>query len=514
MGSGGAQRLSKSRYMSGLQCPKMLWWRVHEPDAPELVAGEGLQAILTRGQRVGELAREQVPGGALIDRPHHEFEGRVAATAEALANGARAIYEASFLEDGVFVAVDILERRRNGFVLIEVKSTLDVKEEHLPDVAVQVHVVRRAGLTVSRAQVMHLNRECHYPDLSNLFVRENVTTRIRPALRAVPKEIASLTVAISGSLPEVATGPHCNAPYICPFIGRCWPRPPEHHVSTLYGIRASKVAKLQAEGIQTLFDLSSDFTASEVALRQIRSVKARDIVAERGLRWDLARLKPPLAFLDFETISPAVPVWPGCHPYEQVPVQFSCHVLGPSGLEHFEWLAEGPGDPREEFARKVISACAGAKMIVAYNAPFEKRCVKSLADALPDLSSDLTALSKRLRDLLPIVRDHVYHPDFGGSFSLKSVLPALVPGLGYDDLEIQGGSAASTALETLLLNAAAFSQSERQALRGDLLRYCERDTLAMVRLHSRLRELAGLQGDPPDGQGAELGSSFKPVSEN
>src|ERR1039457_6626033 len=107
MGSGGAQRLSKSRYMSGLQCPKMLWWRVHEPDAPELVAGEGLQAILTRGQRVGELARAQVPGGVLIDLPHYEFEGRLAATAGALANGAPVVYEASFLEDGVFVAVDI-----------------------------------------------------------------------------------------------------------------------------------------------------------------------------------------------------------------------------------------------------------------------------------------------------------------------------------------------------------------------------------------------------------------------
>src|ERR1039457_2005718 len=116
MGSSSAQRLSKSRYASGLQCPKMLWWKVHEPDAPELVADEGLQAILTRGQKVGELARAQVPGGVLIDLPHYEFEGRVAATARAIADGARVVYEASFLEDGVYVAVDILERRKNDFV--------------------------------------------------------------------------------------------------------------------------------------------------------------------------------------------------------------------------------------------------------------------------------------------------------------------------------------------------------------------------------------------------------------
>ena len=154
MSTGGGQQLSKSRYISGLQCPKLLWWGVHEPDAPELTADEGLQAILNRGQRVGELARAQVPGGVLIDLPHYEFEGRLAATARALANGAPVVYEASFLEDGVFVAVDILERRGSRFVLVEVKSTLDVKEEHLPDVAVQLHVVRRAGLTeIGRAHV-------------------------------------------------------------------------------------------------------------------------------------------------------------------------------------------------------------------------------------------------------------------------------------------------------------------------------------------------------------------------
>ena len=256
-------------------------------------------------------------------------------------------------------------------------------------------------------------------------------------------------------------------------------------------------AKLEAEGFGTLSDLPADFTASDVALRQIRSVKAKAVIVERGLADALREFKPPVAYLDFETISPAVPVWPGCHPYEQTPVQFSCHVLGPSGLEHHEWLAEGPGDPREEFARKVLTACAGAKTIVAYNAPFEKRCIKSLADAHPELRSDLTALSKRIKDLLPVVRDHVYHPDFGGSFSIKSVLPALVLGLGYGDLEIQGGSAASTALEVLLFDADALDPGARQTLRENLLSYCERDTLAMVKLHERLRTLAR----PPEAPG-------------
>jgi hypothetical protein len=333
-----SQRLSKSRYTAGLQCLKQLWWRVHEPDAPELVADEGLQAIFTRGQKVGELARAQIPGGVLIDLPHYDFEGKVAATAKALADGVPAIFEASFLEDGVFVAVDILERRGDGFVVSEVKSTLDAKVQHLPDVAIQVHVVNSAGFPVKRAEVMHLNRECCYPDLSNLFVREDVTTLIRPALQDVPKEIVALTAAISGPLPDVVAGPHCKEPYACPFLDRCWPEFPAHHISTLYRLRAKKATALETEGIRTLFDLPADFTASDVALRQIRSVKAKAAIVEPGLADALRELAPPVAYLDFETINPAIPVWTGCHPYELVPVQFSCHVQGAHGVEHHEWI--------------------------------------------------------------------------------------------------------------------------------------------------------------------------------
>jgi hypothetical protein len=463
---------------------------VHEPDAPELVAGEDLQVIFERGHRVGELARTYVPGGVLIDLPYHEVERRVAATAKALADGAPAVYEASFLEDGVFVSVDILQRRRDGFALVEVKSTLDVKDEHLHDVAIQLHVVRRAGLAVKRAEVMHLNRECHHPDLSNLFVRENVTPLLRSALRAAPKQIGSLLSTLAGPLPEIATGPHCTAPYACPFLERCWPPLPDHHVSTLYRIRRTKVEKLVANGYETLLDLPRNFPASGPARRQLRSIRKGDVIVERGLRRALADLVPPIAFLDFETVNPAIPAWHGCGPYEQVPVQFSCHVLKPEGLEHHAWIADGPGDPREGLARALIAACADARIVLAYNAPFERRCIDGLVEALPHLEGELAPLPGRLRDLLPIVRDHVYHPDFQGSFSIKDVLPALVPELGYGDLEIQEGGAASAALETLLLNSATLGDTKRSALRHALLLYCERDTLAMVRLHERLLELA------------------------
>ncbi len=486
-------RLSKSQFVSGLQCPKMLWWMAHEPEAPELAVDEELRVILERGRRVGELARTFVPGGVLIDIPHHDIKRRLADTALAITDGAPVIYEASFLEDGIFVAVDILQRHRDGFVVVEVKATLDVKNEHIPDVAVQTHVVRRAGLAVKRAEVMHLNRECRHPDLSNLFVRENVTSLIRSALRAVPQQAGELLSTLAGPLPEVKTGPHCTTPHACPFIERCWHPLPDHHVSTLYGIRKAKAEEYVANGYKTLFDLPRKFAASPAARRQIHSVRTGEVIVERGLRRALASLAPPIAFLDFETVNPAIPVWPGCRPYAQVPVQFSCHVLKADGVEHRAWLAEGPNDPREQFAHALIAACAGVNTVLAYNAPFECRCIDGLIEALPHMEGELVALSRRIRDLLPIVRDHVYHPDFGGSFSIKTVLPALVPGLGYDDLEIHDGGTAAAALETLLLGADTLTAEQQRSVRRELLRYCERDTLGMVRLYERLRALAGLR---------------------
>ena len=212
---------------------------------------------------------------------------------------------------------------------------------------------------------------------------------------------------------------------------------------------------------------------------------------EPGLREALAALERPLAWMDFETIMPAIPVWSGCCPYDSVAVQVSVHAeTEDGGVEHVAWLAEGPGDPREPLAERLLAATAGARTVLAWNAGFERRFVRAMAEVLPGHREALEDLASRVVDLLPIVRNHVYHPDFRGSFSLKAVLPALVPELGYGDLEIADGSTAAAVLETLLLDEAALSPDERAALRDRLLRYCERDTWALVRLTEVLRELA------------------------
>jgi predicted RecB family nuclease len=489
-------RLSKSKFTQGLACHRALWWAVHEPDAPEREVGPALQAIFDRGTRVGELARAHVPGGHLIDFPYTESDKRIEATRAAIAGGARVLYEAAFREDDVFVAVDILHRGRGqrGWTLTEVKSTTKVKAEHVPDAAVQMHVLRRAGLPTTRVEVMHLNRECRFPDLSNLFTRSDVTEEVVDYLPSVAPEVRAQLVMLRRSKPPVVErGSHCTAPYECPFMSRCWATEPEHAISTLCHLSAARREQLVDDGYETIFDLPDDVELSPMADRQRRAVQNDEIIVEDGLRAVLESLEAPIAHLDFETINPAIPAWNGCRPYDAVPVQFSVHVeprRAGGRAQHAEWLAEGSGDPRGPLAHALVAALRGARTIIVYHAPFEIGRLRELQEAVPELAEKLEDVIARVVDLLPIVREHVYHPDFGGRFSLKKVAPALVAGLRYDEMEIGEGGEASRALETLLLRPETMKRAERWRMREALRAYCAQDTLATMGVLQRLRELA------------------------
>jgi hypothetical protein len=338
---------------------------------------------------------------------------------------------------------------------------------------------------------MHLNRECRFPRLEDLFVREDITARVREILPGVPAQVSELLDVLEGELPEVPIGEHCREPYACAFESRCWEHLPEHHVTTLYyaGKKAWGWAQM---GYATVTDMPEALCPTPPSKRQRRAVIEGRRIVEPTLGGALAALKGPLAYLDFETVGAAVPFWDGCRPYDAVPAQFSCHrENGRGGHEHFEWLATHPGDPREALARALADACAGAASIVTYNVNFERRCVLELADHLGgELAARLRELEHRLVDLLPVVRDHVYDPAFHGSFSLKAVLPALVPGATYDDLEVQEGGTASVMLERLVRADVAMAPDERERMAQSLREYCKQDTWATVLLMARLREMA------------------------
>ena len=235
------------------------------------------------GTHVGEVARSYVPGGVLIDLPHTDYEGKIAETRRAIGAGAPAIYEASFLAGRVFVAVDILAREPHGWRVIEVKSTTSLKEQHLPDAAIQVHVLRQTGLPVTGAEVMVLNRACTYPDLSDLFTRHDVSAEVDAMQGGIPAEVQSQLSMLAGPLPDVPIGPHCSKPYECPFRARCWPALPPHHVSTLYGAKR-RAQEFEAQGYVTIHDLPDGLGLNARAERQRRAVQAGRMIVEGNLR--------------------------------------------------------------------------------------------------------------------------------------------------------------------------------------------------------------------------------------
>jgi len=483
------KRLSKSRFVAGTQCHKLLWWKVHEPGAVELQPDKVLQDRFDQGRQVEGIARGRFAGGVLIDLPHDAVERRLQETQAALAQGAPAIFEAGFLADDTFVAADVLQPSADGFRIIEVKSSSEVKDDHIPDAAVQVHVLRRSGVDVRHAEIMHLNREFHFPDQGDLFVREDVTELVEAALPGVPGEITAQIAMLEGPLPDVPIGAQCFEPRDCPFMARCWPDRTDH-IMRLYNIGPKRGCDYMTAGIHSIGDIPPTQKLPPAARRQIRALKEGRLIVEPGLARALTPFSGKLGFLDFETIARAVPVWPGMKPWEQAAAQFSYHEAhGDGTYSHVGYLAEGPHDARPGLARAMLEATAGAERIVMYT-PFERTRIRSLQQAVPELARDLKVLEAKLLDLHPVIRDHVYHPGFLGSFSLKYVLHPLVPELTYSDLVIVDGLVASVEIARLLFVAHKIPPAERDRVRQDLLNYCERDTWAMVKLLERLRELA------------------------
>ena len=484
--------LSKTRFVTGCQCHKLLWWTVHEPDAVELQPDKVLQDLFNQGQQVGEVARTRFPGGVLIDQPHQAREARVEATRTALDWGAPAVFEATFISGDTYVAIDVLEQVNGAnHRLIEVKASSRQKEEHIPDVAVQAYIAAACGVQIRDAHVMHLNPAFRHPDAGDLFERTEVTQAVGEYLPNVPDELERQQQMLKGPVPEVPIGRHCFEPHDCPFIERCWPDSRDH-IRYLYGVGPKRAGAYLEEGVEWIRDIKNPEKLNFTQKRQLKAMRENRIIVEPTLAGELEPLLKVerVGFLDFETIARAIPVWPGMAPWQAAAAQFSYHERAPDGTyTHAAHLAEGPEDARPPLVEAMLRVTARADKIVTYSS-FEKTRIRELQEAVPEHAEGLAALEAKLVDLLPIVRNCVYHPDFKGSFSLKYILTPLIPDLSYSDLVIVDGRMASVEIARLLFVADKIPKHERDRVRQDLLNYCERDTWAMVRLLERLYELA------------------------
>jgi predicted RecB family nuclease len=475
--------------MAGVQCLKRLHWQVHEPElggVPDAAA----VAIMEQGREVGKLARLLFAGGVEVRSGDPEEAIRI--TRELIANPeVPAIFEAAFENGGVLVRVDILHRRRDGrWRLIEVKSTASPKEEHLDDVAIQARVVSRSGLDVASSCLMHVNRNYVFDgsiDVRRFFRIRNLTRRVERLQPKLTFQLRSaLRVLVMPKAPDIPPGPHCMNPVTCEFFDRCNPQRPSDHIGYLPRLHASAAEELEEMGIESILDIPEDFHLSERQRIACTSVQTGQAWFSAELGKELASLKYPLYFADFESVNPAIPRFEGMSPYDQILFQWSLHVQREPDAEpeHHEFLATDDGDPRREFITSLCGAVGESGSIVVY-AAFEFQRLSELAAWLPEFAEQIKTVHSRLWDLLPVVRNHVYHPAFAGSYSLKAVLPALVPEMSYDGMAVANGQDAGLAWESLVRGG--LEQSERDRTTKALLDYCGKDTLALVRLLETLR---------------------------
>ena len=482
--------LSKSRFLAGLQCPLRLWYSCYEPKlASEPTPGQ--QALFDSGHQVGTLARDRYPGGILIDEDHRHQKDALRSTRAALKSSSTpVIYEGAFTFNGVLIRADILESVGNGaWNLIEVKSGTSVKDSNVYDVAIQYHVLSGLGFEITQAGILNLNKKYVYDgwelDLARLFTLTDLKEHVVEMQGEIADCIAELRSVLGKKiLPPIDPSRHCRNPYDCEFYDYCRKSMPDHWIAELSGIRQDQLEKLAKRGIFDIRDIPASFPLSALQARMRECVINNAEYVGSELNTDLKEYEYPIHFLDFETIAPAIPRYANTSPYESLLFQWSDHILSQKGsLAHKEYLCCEDKDPREEAARALLEALGDRGNICTYG-NYEKQAISDLADHLPHYRDGLQALLPRCRDLLARIRRGYYHPQFHGSFSLKDVLPVLVPSMSYENLPIQEGSMAG--LEYLRMIDPETPLDEKEKIRSALLEYCGQDTLAMVRIREAL----------------------------
>ncbi len=476
-------RLSKSRVMSSLQCLKRVHLEVHHRDWA--VYPSNTQAAFETGHQVGDIAVQIYGQGQGTYIAYEDGLSRaVALTRELMDLGhTEPIFEATLEHDGVLVREDVLLPSPSGWHVVEVKASTRRKNEHLQDCAIQAWVHQGAGYRFARFSLAHIDNQFVYEgdgDYRGLLAEEDLTDEVRQLQRSVPVWVDQAKQAVSGPMPKVQVGQHCFSPYECPFFNHCWPVDADYPVHGLKGSR-KKLGELVTAGYRDIREVPGDLLSSEDQQRIWRVTRAGQPEVLPAARRFVRELGWPRYYLDFETVGPAIPVWPGTRPYETLPFQWSCHIEDAPGVLRQEEFLDMSGEaPMRPLAEALLEALGNTGPILVYTS-YEKGVINGLAARFPDLAPALGALLDRLVDLYPVTKACYYHPDMLGSWSIKAVLPTIDPEMDWKTLQgVHEGTEASTAwLEAVKPGADPVQAAET---RRQLLAYCRFDTLAMVRL--------------------------------
>jgi predicted RecB family nuclease len=448
-----------------------------------------------RGNEVGILARQLYPGGTEVSPENPEnFFAAAAKTREFIDRGADVLYEAAFLHEKTFCVTDILVRDGDAWRACEVKSAAGISPEHIMDAAMQYHVITEAGVVLKGMSLIHINRRYQRHGevtVPSLFSERSVWEQVLGKQETVQRVLREQREVLERrTVPEAGIGVHCIAPVSCDFRGYCWGEIPEGTVFDVVHMPKSRMVELYRSGIESMGDIPEGAGLNAAQRLQVECFRSGKSFVDRGkLGAFLDTLDYPLYFLDFESATPAVPPFDGLRPYQHVPFQYSLHYLPEKGTEpeHMEFLGTGEDDFRREFIATLLAHTEKAGHILVYDRSFEEGRLRDLGQVFPEYGGAIKERLGRMRDLMEPFRNRYYYsPAMKGRYSIKSVLPALVPELSYRSLTIRDGYAAMNAYEQLRHEHNA---GTREEIIRNLKEYCRMDTLAMVKILRHLEKV-------------------------
>lgn len=479
------RNVSKEIFLNSLVCPTLGWLlrMRREEVSRELTLGERFR--IEQGIEIHRSARELYPDGFLID--DMKMSSALKKTKDLMKDPkVSTIFEGIFFVDRFVAKVDILKRKGKGYHLIEVKSSVNDKGEFIDDMAYTAMVVDRCGFDISTVSLLLVSKDFRLGMKNeDLFVEidhtEEVLDRVE-VFKPFWEQIEEITKKSVKPKPELRF--ECRK---CELFKECLGKGIDNHIFEIPRLSQKKFNQLIELDIVHIDAIPDRFPLTEIQAMVRDCVRTKKPFIGNTLKSELKSISWPAYYLDFETVMTAIPLYPDFAPYTQIPTQFSIHKCSEPGcvIDHFEYLADPTKDCRRELAENLINHLKGKGSIIVYG-NFEKNIVTGLSRVYQDLSRGLNSLVDRMIDLEAIIRKNYYHPDFHGSISIKSTLPVLVPDISYDDLEIADGDSAMAAFA--FLARGKYDDREAEIMKRNLLEYCKRDSLAMVRLHQQLVE--------------------------
>jgi len=483
--------ISKSSYMAGLDCHRKLWQLLWDRNNAGPRSGID-QLRMEFGIRFGEVAHCLYPDAILIDINIRKLKRAEEDTRKAIEDGAEVILEATFRHEQCRVLSDIVEKQPDDtWHLMEVKSSTEVKKEHIPDLAFQKWVMERCGYPVSKCSVVFADKSGIWPDQKSIFKFEDVTDRVNAAVEEVPAQLKPmLKIAESRGQPPDARDCITKKCHKCEFKKTvCWKDITE---PTIYDVvHVSKIPALKALDVFHVKDIRNDFGLNNTDRGHVDRMKAKSVdIDKAGLLSMLEKLEYPIYFLDFESIAVAVPLFDGNRSWQKLPIQYSIHVLEENGeMRHVEFLHEENSDPSAALAARLVADIGESGSVVVYHAQMESGVLQDLVDRFPQYATALLSMDARIWDLEVVFLKHYRDWRFGSKSSIKVVLPALIPELSYENEVVSdGGEASLSWVQMLETDDFLVRQEKAEALRS----YCKLDTLAMVELLEHVRNVVSV----------------------